>query len=62
MTRKRTIDAASARRLAVKAVCDPRTIMRVLQGMSVRGDAGNRARAVLVEAGYLRAEAEARAA
>lgn len=59
MRRKRTIDAANARRLAVKAVCDPRTITRVLQGIPVRGDAGNRARAVLVEAGLLRADVRA---
>lgn len=51
---KRTIDAATARRLAVKAHCDPRTVVRVLQGETVRGDAGNRARAALVEEGLLR--------
>ena len=49
----KTIDEANARRLAVKAVCDPRTIKRVLRGESVRGDAGYRARMVLVEAGLL---------
>lgn len=50
---RKTIDAATARRLAVKASVDPRTITRVLQGVQVRGDAGNRARAALIEAGYL---------
>lgn len=50
---RKTIDEASARRLAVKAACDPRTIKRVLRGDRVRGDAGNRARAALVEAGFI---------
>lgn len=49
---KKTIDAANARRLAVRAVCDPRTIKRVLEGKEVRGDVANRARAALLEAGY----------
>lgn len=50
---RRTIDEANARRLAVKAVCDPRTIKKVLQGRNVRGDAGNRARLALIEAGLI---------
>ena len=49
MTRK-TIDEANARRLAVKADCDTRTIKKVLRGERVRGMAGERALAVLIEA------------
>ena len=47
-------DAAIIREIAVVAQVDPRTIRRVLAGASVRGMAGRRARAALVEAGYLR--------
>ena len=50
----KTIDEANARRLAVKAVCDPRTIRKVLRGERVRGDAGYRALCVLIEAGLVK--------
>lgn len=46
------IDAATLRRLAVEASCDPRTILAVAKGTSVKGLAGERARAALVAAGY----------
>lgn len=49
----RRIDKATARALAVRASCDPRTIERTARGEQVRGMAGHRARAVLTEAGYL---------
>ncbi len=45
--------AASLRRMAVKAICDPRTLTKLLNGEDVRGDAGDRARQVLIENGYL---------
>ena len=54
---KKHIDAANARRLAVKADCDTRTIAKVLRGEPVRGMSGQRARNVLVEAGYLTPQA-----
>lgn len=43
----RTLDAAMARKLAVEASCDPRTIQRVFRGEEVRGLPGKRAREVL---------------
>jgi len=46
------LDSATLRRLAVRASCDPRTIVAVASGRTVRGMAGERARRVLVEAGY----------
>jgi hypothetical protein len=46
------IDTATARRLAVEADCDPRTILRVARGERVVGRPGARARVVLVLAGY----------
>lgn len=46
------LDSATLRRLAVRASCDPRTITAVASGREVRGMAGERARRVLVEAGY----------
>ena len=49
----RTLDAATARTLAVEASCDPRTIIRVFRGEQVRGMAGDRARAVLLAHGLL---------
>ena len=54
-TRTRTIDAATARKLAVKADCDPRTIQKVLRGDAVRSMSARRALSVLVEAGLLQA-------
>lgn len=48
------LDTATLRRLAVEANCDPRTVAAVAEGTEVRGDAGHRARAALVKAGYLR--------
>jgi hypothetical protein len=57
MSSKPRIDTATARALAVKAVCDPRTIRRVLHGEPVRPGVAQRARAVLIEAGLLPREA-----
>lgn len=48
------IDEATARRLAVKADVDPKTIKKLVAGGAVRGMAGERGRKVLVEAGYLK--------
>jgi hypothetical protein len=45
-------DTPTARRLAVEARVDPRTITRVALGGRVRGDAGHRAREVLVRHGW----------
>lgn len=53
MEPRRPLDTPTARTLAVKAHVDPRTIFAVARGEHVRGDAGHRARAVLVEAGYI---------
>lgn len=47
------LDAGALRKLAVEASCDPRTVRRVLQGQPVRGLAGERARAVLMQHGLL---------
>lgn len=41
------------RQLAVEANVDPRTIVRVLRGEEVKGNAGDRARAACVKAGLL---------
>lgn len=41
-------DKATVRELAVKASCDPRTILKVLRGEAVRGMAGHRARAAVL--------------
>lgn len=46
------LDSATLRRLAVRASCDPRTIVAVAEGRPVRGLAGERARRVLIEIGY----------
>jgi hypothetical protein len=54
MTKARDwLDRASIRALAVRAGVDPRTIIRVIEGEPVRGMAGQRALAVLLEAGVL---------
>ena len=47
----RPIDYPTARRLAVEAQVDPRTILRLARGGNVRGMAGERARAALAELG-----------
>lgn len=47
------LDKASIRALAVKASCDPRTIVAVIEGRPVRGLAGHRAVAALLDAGLL---------
>ncbi len=48
-----TLDAATARRLAVEASCDTRTVIRALRGEHIRGLAGYRAREVLVRHGLI---------
>ena len=45
------LDAATLRRLAVRASCSTQTIQKVFQGRPVRGLAFYRAKAALVEAG-----------
>jgi hypothetical protein len=50
----RRLDYAIARKLAVQAQVDPRTILRVHRGKPVRGMAGHRAREALIHAGFLR--------
>jgi hypothetical protein len=52
-TSPRRLDAATARKIAVEARCDPRTVQRVYAGQQVRGDAGTRAREVLIAKGIL---------
>ena len=47
----------AARRLAVEADVDPRTILRAARGEPVRGMAGERANAALAAAGLLPATA-----
>lgn len=47
-----SLDAATLRRLAVRASTDPRTIAAVAEGRPVRGLAGERAKRVLIEIGY----------
>jgi hypothetical protein len=46
------LTALLVRRLAAHASCDPRTIRAVAAGRTVRGLAGQRARAALSAAGY----------
>ena len=46
------LDTSTLRLLAVRASCDPRTILRVARGEVVRGMAGRRARAALIALGY----------
>ncbi len=53
--RERTIDEATARRLAVKADCDPRTLRKVLKGDKPCTMSAKRAQAALIEAGLLQA-------
>jgi hypothetical protein len=53
MQTPRKLDASTARRLAVEASCDPRSLQRVLDGEEVRGLAGERAREVLIKHGLL---------
>lgn len=53
--KRRTIDEAMARKLAVEADCDPRSIKKLLNGEAVRGGGGRRAREVLARAGLLKA-------
>lgn len=57
--RERTIDEATARRLSVKAECDPRTLRKVLRGDPTNSMSAKRAAAVLIEAGFLVAKAHA---
>ena len=51
----RKLEASTARKLAVEASCDPRTLQRVFAGEAVRGLAGERALDVLVKHGLLAA-------
>jgi hypothetical protein len=53
MTTPRTLDASTARKIAVEASCDPRTVQRAYRGEPVRGLAGERARAALVAHGLI---------
>jgi hypothetical protein len=56
--KQRTIDANTARKLAVKADCDPRTVRDVLASNGkTKTIAGQRARAALIAAGLLKPEA-----
>jgi hypothetical protein len=55
---RRIIDEATARRLAVKADCDPRTLRKVLKGDKPPCNmSAKRAHAALIEAGLLQAYA-----
>ena len=47
MRRKRPVDEATLRELAVEASVDPRSVAKALRGEPVRGLAGNRINAVL---------------
>lgn len=47
------LDKATARRLAVKADCDPRTITKALCGEPIKGMSGQRARAIFAEIGLI---------
>jgi hypothetical protein len=49
------VDTATLRRLATEAECDPRSLVKLLKGLPVRGVAGHRARRVLKRHGLLRA-------
>jgi hypothetical protein len=51
--KKRTIDAGTARELAVKAQCDPKTIIKVLKSGSAETISAKRALNALIEAGRL---------
>jgi hypothetical protein len=48
-----TLDAATARRLAVEGSVEPRTLLKALRGEPVRGMAGQRAREVLERHGLI---------
>jgi len=53
-TRRQTpVTDAQLRRIAVEASCDPRTVLRVLEGAPVDTLARERARDVLIRAGLL---------
>lgn len=52
--KKPTIDEATARKLAVKADCDPRTLRKVLHGGPARSLSAKRAWAILTAEGLLR--------
>lgn len=52
MTTPRQLSAAALRRIAVAAAADPRTVARVVAGLYVRGDVGDRIRSALAAAGY----------
>ena len=56
---QRLISTSRARRLAAEAEVDPRTLVKILEGKPVLGMAGDRARRVLIAAGYIKAEANA---
>lgn len=56
------ISTGKARSLAAKASVDPRTLDALLEGREVRGLAGERARQVLIEAGYLQTTERTQAA
>jgi hypothetical protein len=47
------LDEATRRRLAVEIGCDPRSLAKLLRGEEVRGLAGHRIRAGLIERGLL---------
>ena len=53
MPNERPLSLTERLHLAATASVDPRTIERVYRGKRVRGAAGERARAVLVQAGLL---------
>jgi hypothetical protein len=46
-TPRTDLDTSTARRYAVEARVDPRTIIRAARGEHIRGDAGHRARETL---------------
>ena len=54
---RRKLDTSTARRLAVEADTDPRTIQKMLRGDPARTIAAKRARRVLVSHGILKEEA-----
>ena len=58
-TMSRALNTATLRELAVKANVDPRTVVKVYRGETVRGGAGDRARKVLVAEGLLKGDGKA---
>jgi len=50
------LDDATARKLAVNADVDPKTIQKAYRGETIRGMAGYRARQALIEAGLVSAQ------